>query len=93
MWIILSIQVLIKFKKSQNRLLFKQIYWQELSKLLIKKPTCFQAGFSTSSSIITITQVFDFYVFKICISYNRHYVKWNVYEKLIVYFCLRLKYI
>ena len=75
MWIILSIQALIKFKKSQNRLLFKQIYWQELSKLLIKKPTCFQAGFSTSSSIITITQVFDFYVFKICISYNAHYVK------------------
>ncbi|WP_336755221.1 hypothetical protein, partial [Acinetobacter sp. USHLN143] len=45
MWIILSIQALIKFKKSQNRLLFKQIYWQELSKPLIKKPTCFKIGF------------------------------------------------
>ena len=74
MGIISNIHALIKFKKSQNRLLFKQNYWQELSKPLIKKPACFQAGFSTSSSIITITQVFDFYVFKICISYNRHYV-------------------
>ena len=54
MGIILNIQALIKFKKSQNRLLFKQIYWQEVSKLLIKKPTCFQAGFSTSSSKLFI---------------------------------------
>ncbi|QZD27918.1 hypothetical protein ABEKA_3286 (plasmid) [Acinetobacter lwoffii] len=45
MEIILNIHALIKFKKSQNRLLFKQIYWQELSKLLIKKPTCFKIGF------------------------------------------------
>jgi len=51
---ILNIQALIKFKKSQNRLLFKQIYWQEVSKSLIKKPTCFQAGFSTSSSKLFI---------------------------------------
>jgi peptidoglycan hydrolase CwlO-like protein len=36
MWIILSIQALIKFKKSQNRLFFKQFYWQEVSKPLIK---------------------------------------------------------
>jgi hypothetical protein len=28
----LNIHALIKFKKSQNRLLFKQNYWQELSK-------------------------------------------------------------
>ncbi|RSP30165.1 hypothetical protein EA722_15795 [Acinetobacter baumannii] len=55
--------------------IFSQIYWQELSKLLIKKPTCFQVSFSTSSSITTITQVYDFYIFKICISYNAHYVK------------------
>jgi len=72
---ILNIQALIKFKKSQNRLFFKQFYWQELSKLLIKKPTCFQVSFSTSSSITTITQVYDFYIFKICVSYNAHYVK------------------
>ena len=45
MGIILNIHALIKFKKLQNRLLFKQIYWQELSKLLIKKPTCFKIGF------------------------------------------------
>jgi len=45
MWIVLDIEALIKFKKSQNRLLFKQIYWQELSKPLIKKPTCFKVGF------------------------------------------------
>jgi len=25
--------------------IFSQNYWQELSKQLIKKPTCFQAGF------------------------------------------------
>ncbi len=43
--IISEVQALIKFKKLQNRLLFKQIYWQELSKLLIKKPTCFKVGF------------------------------------------------
>ena len=43
--IISEVQALIKFKKLQNRLLFKQIYWQELSKLLIKKPTCFKIGF------------------------------------------------
>lgn len=55
--------------------IFSQIYWQELSKLLIKKPTCFQVSFSTSSSTITITQVSDFYVFKICISYKLYYVK------------------
>ena len=58
--------------------IFSQNYWQNIPKLLIKKPTCFQVSFSTSSSIITITQVFDFYVFKICISYKRHYVKWMV---------------
>jgi len=58
MWIIWDIEALIKFEKSQNWLLFKQIYWQELSKLLIKKPTCFQVSFSTSSSITTITQVY-----------------------------------
>ncbi|MRA48001.1 hypothetical protein F4T72_20240 [Acinetobacter pittii] len=46
MGIILNIHALIKFKKSQNRLLFKQNYWQELSKQFIKKPTCFQVGFS-----------------------------------------------
>jgi len=46
MWIIWDIEALIKFEKSQNRLLFKQNYWQELSKPLIKKPTCFQVGFS-----------------------------------------------
>lgn len=57
--------------------IFSQNYWQELSKLLIKKPTCFQVSFSTSSSIITITQVYDFYIFKILISYNLHYVKWR----------------
>ena len=43
--IISEVQALIKFKKLQNRLLFKQIYWQELSKLLIKKLTCFKIGF------------------------------------------------
>ena len=26
--------------------ILSQIYWQELSKPLIKKPTCFQVGFS-----------------------------------------------
>ena len=56
--------------------IFSQNYWQEVSKLLIKKPTCFQVSFSTSSSITTITQVYDFYIFKICVSYNAHYVKW-----------------
>ena len=45
MWIISDIEALIKFEKSQKCLLFKQIYWQELSKLLIKKPTCFKIGF------------------------------------------------
>jgi len=25
--------------------IFSQIYWQELSKQFIKKPTCFQVGF------------------------------------------------
>ncbi|EXA84625.1 hypothetical protein J508_3910 [Acinetobacter sp. 1289694] len=25
--------------------IFSQIYWQELSKLLIKNPLCFQVGF------------------------------------------------
>ncbi|QIC68865.1 hypothetical protein FSC10_16130 (plasmid) [Acinetobacter schindleri] len=45
MGIILNIHALIKFKKSQNRLLFKQNYWQELSKPLIKKPTCFKIVF------------------------------------------------
>lgn len=40
-----DIEALIKFEKSQKWLLFKQIYWQELSKLLIKKPTCFKIGF------------------------------------------------
>jgi hypothetical protein len=43
--IISEVQALIKFKKLQNRLLFKQNYWQELSKPLIKKPTCFCVGF------------------------------------------------
>ncbi len=43
--IISEVQALIKFKKLQNRLLFKQTYWQELSKLLIKNPTCFKIGF------------------------------------------------
>ncbi|RSO14865.1 hypothetical protein EA762_19035 [Acinetobacter pittii] len=56
--------------------IFSQNYWQELSKTIIKKPTCFQVSFSTSSSITTITQVYDFYIFKICVSYNAHYVKW-----------------
>ena len=46
MGIISNIHALIKFKKSQNWLLFKQNYWQELSKMIIKKPTCFQVGFS-----------------------------------------------
>ena len=45
MGIILNIQALIKFKKSQNRLLFKQNYWQELSKPPKKKPTCFKIDF------------------------------------------------
>ena len=58
--------------------IFSQNYWQNISKPLIKKPTCFQVSFSTSSSTITITQVSDFYVFKICISYNAHYVKWMI---------------
>ena len=57
--------------------IFSQNYWQNISKPLIKKPTCFQVSFSTSSSTITITQVSDFYVFKICISYNAHYVKYE----------------
>ncbi len=26
--------------------IFSQNYWQELSKMIIKKPTCFQVGFS-----------------------------------------------
>ncbi|TMS53621.1 hypothetical protein FGQ54_03950 [Acinetobacter lwoffii] len=73
--------------------IFSQNYWQNISKPLIKKPTCFQVSFSTSSSITTITQVYDFYIFKICVSYNAHYVKWSLYEKLIIYVCLRLKYI
>jgi len=34
--------------------IFSQNYLQELSKSLIKKPTCFQAGFSTSSSKLFI---------------------------------------
>ena len=58
--------------------IFSQNYWQELSKPLIKKPTCFQVSFSTSSSITTITQVYDFYIFKIYVSYNAHYVKWEI---------------
>jgi len=45
MGIILNIHALIKFKKSQNRLLFKQNYWQELSKPPKKKPTCFKIDF------------------------------------------------
>ncbi len=61
---------------------FGQLYWRNISKLFIKKPTCFQVSFSTSSSITTITQVFDFYIFKICVSYNRHYVKWGSYTGL-----------
>ena len=55
--------------------IFSQNYWQNIPKPLIKKPTCFQVSFSTSSSITTITQVYDFYIFKICVSYNAHYVK------------------
>ena len=64
--------------------IFSQNYWQNISKPLIKKPTCFQVSFSTSSSTITITQVSDFYVFKICISYNAHYVKWMIKNLSIV---------
>jgi hypothetical protein len=45
MGIILNIQALIKFKKSQNRLLFKQFYWRNISKPPKKKPTCFKVGF------------------------------------------------
>lgn len=58
--------------------IFSQNYWQKIPESNIKKPTCFQVSFSTSSSIITITQVSDFYIFKIYISYNRHYVKWMI---------------
>jgi hypothetical protein len=43
--IISEVQVLSYQGKSQNRLLFKQFYWQELSKPLIKKPTCFKIDF------------------------------------------------
>ena len=62
--------------------IFSQNYWQELSKTLIKKPTCFQVSFSTSSSITNITQVYDFYIFKIYVSYNDHYVKLGSYTGL-----------
>ena len=65
--------------------IFSQNYWQELSKTIIKKPTCFQAGFSTSSSIINITQVFDFYVFKICISYKVYYVNFRKTQRLFIF--------
>ncbi|CAA6835132.1 Uncharacterised protein [Amycolatopsis camponoti] len=30
---------------NQIRVIFSQNYWQEVSKLLIKKPTCFKVGF------------------------------------------------
>ena len=46
MGIILNIHALIKFKKSQNRLLFKQNDWRKMPELDIKKPTCFKIGFS-----------------------------------------------
>jgi hypothetical protein len=45
MGIILDPGTLRTLEKPQNRLLFKQNYWQEVSKPLIKKPTCFQVGF------------------------------------------------
>ena len=61
--------------------IFSQNYWQNIPKPLIKKPTCFQVSFSTSSSTINITQVTDFYIFKIYISYNAHYVKWYQYSR------------
>ena len=92
MWIILDIEALIKFEKAQNWLLFKQIYWQELSKPLIKKPTCFQVSFSTSSSITTITQVYDFYIFKIYVSYNAHYVKWGYELTIYTRFSMQIVY-
>jgi len=45
MGIILDPGTLRILEKPQNRLLFKQNYWQNIPKLLIKKPTCFKIGF------------------------------------------------
>ena len=41
-------------------------------------------------------EIFKLLIFQLiykCIAYNNHYVKWSLYEKLIIYVYLRLKYI
>ena len=43
--IISEVQALSYQGKSEIWVFFDRFYWQELSKLLIKKPTCFKIGF------------------------------------------------
>ena len=43
--IISEVQALSYQGKSEIWAFFNRFYWQELSKLLIKKPTCFKIGF------------------------------------------------
>ena len=43
--IISEVQALSYQEKSEIWIFFDQFYWQELSKTIIKKPTCFQIGF------------------------------------------------
>ena len=59
--------------------IFSQIYWQELSKSIIKKPTCFKVGFLfiLGFSIFTkwLISILITSVVLCWISHNHHYVK------------------
>ncbi len=66
---------LIESGKAAKKTIFKQIDWQELSKPLIKKPTCFKIGFLWFLDFYALNKYLIFILIYKCIAYNIHYVK------------------